>query len=69
MKIGNEVDTVGIYGNPKSVTGFQIYETPLILGYNDRAEIVNHAFEKEGYEIFQNQILEDIIVVKKVKKV
>lgn len=51
------------------MTGFQIYETPLILGYNDRAEIVNHMFEKEGYEIFQNQILEDIIVVKKVQKI
>jgi len=51
MKVGQEVDIVGIYGNPKSVTGFQIHETPLILGYDDKAEIVNHSFDKEGWNL------------------
>jgi len=38
------------------------------LGYNDKAEIVHQIFEKEGWDVMQNQILEDIVVVRKKKQ-
>jgi 26S proteasome regulatory subunit N1 len=39
VRVGQAVDTVGQAGRPKTITGFQTYTTPVLLGYNERAEL------------------------------
>ncbi|PRP87199.1 26S proteasome non-ATPase regulatory subunit 2-like [Planoprotostelium fungivorum] len=39
VRVGQAVDTIGQAGKPKTITGFQTHTTPVLLGYNDRAEL------------------------------
>lgn len=39
VRVGQAVDTIGQAGKPKTITGFQTHNTPVLLGYNDRAEL------------------------------
>lgn len=38
VKVGQAVDTVGAAGKPKTITGFQVHDTPVLIGHGERAE-------------------------------
>jgi 26S proteasome regulatory subunit N1 len=39
VRVGQAVDTVGQAGRPKTITGFQTHNTPVLLGVGERAEL------------------------------
>lgn len=45
VRVGQAVDTVGQAGRPKTITGFQTHNTPVLLGYGDRAELATEDCE------------------------
>jgi len=59
VKVGQAVDTVGAAGKPKTITGFQIYNTPVIIGHGERAEFATEEF------LSHNSVLENFIIIKK----
>lgn len=58
LAVGQAVDTVGVSGNPRTISGFQVNTTPLILNTGERCEQSNDDF------ILESPIIEDIIIVK-----
>jgi len=44
VRVGTAVDTVAQAGRPKTITGFQTHDTPVILGYDDRAELASQKY-------------------------
>ena len=59
VKVGQAVDTVGAAGKPKTITGFQIHDTPVLIGFGERAEFATEEF------IGCNNIMENFVIVKK----
>lgn len=59
VRVGQAVDTVGQAGRPKTITGFQTHETPVLLGSKDRAELAD-----DGYEALSS-VLEGIVILRK----
>jgi len=59
VRVGMEVDIVGMVGDQKPITAFQTHETPVILGVSQRAELVN----PDKY-IAMSPILEGFVIVK-----
>lgn len=57
VRVGMEVDIVGIVGKHKSITAFQTYRTPVILGAKQKAELstpskwISHSPIFEGFVI------------------
>jgi 26S proteasome regulatory subunit N1 len=39
VRVGQAVDTVGQAGKPKTITGFQTHNTPVLLAAGERAEL------------------------------
>jgi len=39
IRVGQAVDTVGMPGQPKTITGFQTHKSPVLLNYGERAEL------------------------------
>lgn len=39
VRVGTAVDTVGIAGKPKTITGFQTHSSPVLIGVTERAEL------------------------------
>ncbi|KAJ1861597.1 proteasome regulatory particle base subunit [Coemansia sp. RSA 2703] len=39
VRVGQAVDVVGQVGRPKTITGFQSHDTPVLLAHSERAEI------------------------------
>ncbi len=39
VRVGNSVETVGLAGRPKTITGFQTHTTPVLLQIGERAEL------------------------------
>eukprot|EP00906_Rhabdomonas_costata_P001558 RCo002569 len=39
VRVGQAVDTVAVAGRPKTITGFQTHNTPVLLSHTDRAEL------------------------------
>eukprot|EP01133_Synstelium_polycarpum_P010900 gene10900-12705_t len=58
VRVGQSVDTVGQAGKPKTITGFQTHTTPVLLGYNDRAELATDDY------IPLSNVLEGIVILK-----
>lgn len=56
--VGQAVDTVGQPGNPRTISGYQVNNTPLLINSNERCEASNDDFT------FESDIIEDVIVVK-----
>jgi 26S proteasome regulatory subunit N1 len=56
--VGQAVDTIGLPGNPKTISGYTVNTTPLLLNSGERCEASN-----EDYTLF-SEILEDIVIVK-----
>ncbi|KAL0698266.1 hypothetical protein Bca4012_054388 [Brassica carinata] len=44
VRVGQAVDVVGQAGRPKTITGFQTYETPVLLAAGERAELATDKY-------------------------
>ncbi|ETO05494.1 hypothetical protein RFI_31903 [Reticulomyxa filosa] len=58
VRVGQALDVVAQAGRPKSITGFQTHDTPVLLGYKDRAELasdeyISFASVLEGFAILR----------------
>ncbi|KAI3422175.1 hypothetical protein GPALN_012708 [Globodera pallida] len=62
VRVGQAVDVVAQAGKPRAITGFQTHNTPVLLGYGERAELA-----AEEYEAL-TPILEGIVILREVKK-
>jgi len=58
VRVGQAVDTVGQAGRPKTITGFQTHNTPVLLGYGDRAELATDEY------IPLTSVLEGFVILK-----
>ena len=61
VMVGQAVDTTGVPGNPKTISGFQVNSTPLLVGEGERCVLNGDDF------ISHSSILEDIIIVEENK--
>mmetsp|Transcript_4647 Transcript_4647/g.7880 ORF Transcript_4647/g.7880 Transcript_4647/m.7880 type:complete len:147 (+) Transcript_4647:2235-2675(+) len=59
VKVGQAVDTVGAAGKPHKITGFQIHDTPVLIGQGERAE-----FATEEHLTYNN-VMENFVIVRK----
>lgn len=57
--MGQAVDTVGQAGRPKTITGFQTHDTPVLLGHAERAELATEEYLPE------TNILENFVILRK----
>lgn len=58
VRVGQALDIVGVAGRPKSITGFQTHESPVLLQYKDRAELatddyISYTSILEGFAILR----------------
>lgn len=58
--VGTAVDTVGQSGNPRTITGFQIQNTPVLLASGEKSEL-----SSEEYTACTD-VLEHVVIVKKI---
>merc|ERR1712151_925375 len=58
VMVGTGVDTVGQSGNPRTLTGFLIQNSPVLLAHGDRCELSNEEYKSIS------DVLEDIVIVK-----
>jgi 26S proteasome regulatory subunit N1 len=61
VRVGQAVDTVAQAGRPKTITGFQTHNTPVIIQSNERVELGTAKY------IPATSILEDVVILKKNK--
>jgi len=59
VRVGQAVDVVGQAGKPRTITGFQTHTSPVILGYNDRAELATDEY------IPLSPVLEGFVILRK----
>jgi len=59
VRVGQAVDTVGQAGKPKTITGFQTQNTPVLLGHGDRAELATDDY------VPLTTILEHCVILRK----
>merc|ERR1719469_1700353 len=59
VRVGQAVDTTGMAGRPKKMTGFQTRTTPVLLGYTDRAELATDEY------LAVATIMEDFVILRK----
>jgi len=59
VRVGQALDTVGVAGKPKTITGFQTYTTPVLLGHGERAELATDDY------IPLSPILEGFVILRK----
>ena len=59
VRVGQMVDTVGQAGNPRKITGFQTHNTPVLLGFNERAELATDEF------VPACSAIEDIVILER----
>jgi 26S proteasome regulatory subunit N1 len=59
VRVGTAVDTVAQAGRPKTITGFQTHNSPVILQFDDRAELATEKY------IPMSTILEGVVILKK----
>ena len=60
VRVGQAVDVVGQAGRPKTITGWQTQNTPILLGYGERAEL-----EDEEWICLAN-VMEGVCILRKV---
>lgn len=61
VRVGQAVDTVAQVGNPRTITGFQTHQSPIVFSAGDRAEVATEEF----IPVTKNLILENFVIVKK----
>jgi 26S proteasome regulatory subunit N1 len=59
VRVGQAVDTVGLAGRPKTITGFQTHSTPVLLAYSERAELGSEEY------VSMAGVLEGFVILKK----
>ena len=59
VRVGNAVDTVGAAGRPKTITGFQTHDTPVLLGHGARAELATEEY------LTETPIMENFVLLRK----
>lgn len=59
VRVGAAVDTVAQAGKPRTITGFQTHDTPVLLQHGDRAELATEEF------IPVSPILEGTVILRK----
>merc|ERR1712048_200018 len=59
VRVGQAVDITGQAGRPKQITGFQTRTTPVLLQYQDRAELATEEY------IPVKKIIEDFVILRK----
>lgn len=62
VRVGQAVDVVGQAGRPKTITGWQTQNTPVLLGHGERAEL-----EDEEWISMAN-VMEGVCILKKVSE-
>ncbi len=58
VRVGQAVDVVGQAGRPKTITGFQQHQTPVLLSAGDRAELATEKY------IALASVLEGVVILK-----
>jgi 26S proteasome regulatory subunit N1 len=58
VRVGTAVDTVAQAGRPKTITGFQTHNAPVILQFEDRAELATEKY------LSVSTILEGVVILK-----
>jgi 26S proteasome regulatory subunit N1 len=58
VRVGKAVDTVGQAGKPKTITGFQQHDTPVLIGNGERAELASEEFLTDA------SVLENFVILK-----
>ncbi|PIA16130.1 putative 26S proteasome regulatory subunit Mts4 [Coemansia reversa NRRL 1564] len=59
VRVGQAVDAVGQVGRPKTITGFQSHETPVLLAHSERAQLATDKY------IPLTNVLEGFVILKK----
>lgn len=59
VRVGQAVDTVGLAGKPKSISGFQTHTAPVRLGTTERAELATEEY------IPYSHVLEGLVLLAK----
>ncbi|ORZ37891.1 armadillo-type protein [Catenaria anguillulae PL171] len=59
VRVGQAVDVVGQAGRPKTITGFQTHNTPVLMAYGERAELATEEF------VTLTPVVEGFVVVRK----
>jgi 26S proteasome regulatory subunit N1 len=57
--VGQSVDIVGQSGNPRTITGFQVHKSPVLLAQGERCEFSNDEY------IPYTDVLENVVVCRK----
>lgn len=57
VTVGQAVDTVGMPGNPRNISGYQVNNTPLLITAGERCELNNDDY------ISETSILEDVVII------
>jgi len=61
VRVGQAVDVTGMAGNPKKITGFQTRTTPVLLNFQDRAELAT----EEYLPATPGTVMEDFVILRK----
>lgn len=59
VRVGQGIDTVGVAGRPKTITGFQSHTTPVLIAHGERAELASDEY------IALSPVLEGVVIVRK----
>lgn len=59
VRVGRAVDTVGMAGKPKTLTGFQTFTTPVLLSNLEGAELATEEY------VALTSVLEDVVLLRK----
>lgn len=59
VRVGQAVDIVAQAGRPKTITGFQTHNTPVLIAVGERAELATEKY------IPLSPILEGVVILKK----
>jgi len=59
VRVGQAVDTIGQAGKPKTITGFSTHSTPVLLGFDQRAELATDDY------ISLTPVMEGVVLLKK----
>ncbi len=59
VRVGIAVDTVGAAGRPKTITGFQTHDTPVLIGHGERSELATEEYLSES------PFMENFVILRK----
>ena len=52
------VDTIGQAGKPKKITGFQQHDTPVLVGFHERAELATEEY------LAETNVMENFVILR-----